>query len=461
MIKRYAFTLIGMAILIGVISISLVSADTFATIDFENGLGAGNVVGSLDCSTGITCSDVITGAVKVVGFNSALSGNNTAMIFDSSNPTCDDADLGTPNGSAVSGGPGVGAGGATDPFINDTALGNVLIVAERLSGGCIPDDADIPGVFLEFDFSDFGTGNMTVHNVHVMDMEQSQGEEAIVQFFTDSCGGNQLPEVLIDNTGDNGVAIVDLGGASGIVCMRVNLGGSGAIDNIQFTVEDPPAPAIDIRKQAEGPDSRTFPSGSNVTFEIVVTNTGNVDLTDVVVTDAEVPGCANSIGDLTAGASVTYTCTDLGVTRDYTNEACVDGTFGDEPVEQDCDPSDVVILVGGQGCTPGYWKQSQHFGSWTAPYTPDTPFSDVFDDAFPGKTLLQVLGQGGGGLKALGRHTVAALLNTANADVSYDLSTAQVISDFNDVFPDGDYETLQNVLAGFNEQGCPLGRNEG
>jgi hypothetical protein len=111
---------------------------------------------------------------------------------------------------------------------------------------------------------------------------------------------------------------------------------------------------------------------------------------------------------------------------------------------------------GGEGCTPGYWKQSQHFDSWTAPYTPSTAFSDVFEDAFPGMTLLQVLAQGGGGLTALGRHTVAALLNTASEGVDYDLSTAQVIADFNAVFPGGDYEGQKNIFAGLNEQGCPL-----
>ena len=111
---------------------------------------------------------------------------------------------------------------------------------------------------------------------------------------------------------------------------------------------------------------------------------------------------------------------------------------------------------GGQGCTPGYWKQSQHFDSWTAPYAPNTLFSDVFANAFPGKTLLQVLGQGGGGLNALGRHTVAALLNTANAGVSYDLNTAGVISAFNAAYASGNFEAQKNIFAGYNEQGCPL-----
>lgn len=111
---------------------------------------------------------------------------------------------------------------------------------------------------------------------------------------------------------------------------------------------------------------------------------------------------------------------------------------------------------GGEGCTPGYWKQSQHFDSWPAPYTPSTQFSAVFEDAFPGKTLLQVLGQGGGGLIALGRHTVAALLNAASSGVSYNLTVQQVIDGFNNVFPGGDYEGQKDLFAGYNEQGCPL-----
>ncbi len=112
---------------------------------------------------------------------------------------------------------------------------------------------------------------------------------------------------------------------------------------------------------------------------------------------------------------------------------------------------------GGEGCTPGFWKQRQHFDSWTAPYTTGTLFSAVFEDAFPGMTLLEVLSQGGGGLNALGRHTVAALLNSASGDVSYDFAMPQgVIDAFNAVFPGGDYNGLKSIFEGFNEQGCPL-----
>ena len=111
---------------------------------------------------------------------------------------------------------------------------------------------------------------------------------------------------------------------------------------------------------------------------------------------------------------------------------------------------------GGEGCTPGYWKQSHHFDSWPAPYTPNTQFSAVFEDAFPGMTLVQVAAQGGGGLKALGRHTVAALLNGASGGVDYDLTATDVITAFNAVFPGGDYNGLKDTFEDFNEQGCPL-----
>jgi len=109
---------------------------------------------------------------------------------------------------------------------------------------------------------------------------------------------------------------------------------------------------------------------------------------------------------------------------------------------------------GGEGCTPGYWKQTQHFDSWPAPYQPNQLFSSVFEDAFPGMTLLQVLGLGGGGLNALGRHTVSALLSSGS--VNYAFSAQDVIDAFNAVYPGGDYEGQKNIFAAQNELTCPL-----
>ena len=121
--------------------------------------------------------------------------------------------------------------------------------------------------------------------------------------------------------------------------------------------------------------------------------------------------------------------------------------------------SQIPVTGGGEGCTPGYWKQPHHFDSWVG-YTPGQQFSSVFVNAFPGKTLLQVLSANGNTAgEALGRHTVAALLNASSGSgVSYDLTTAQVISGFNSVWggTKNQLNAQKDIFAGFNEQGCPL-----
>jgi hypothetical protein len=128
------------------------------------------------------------------------------------------------------------------------------------------------------------------------------------------------------------------------------------------------------------------------------------------------------------------------------------------PVDKSIDFGFCMREVGDEGCTPGYWKQDQHFDSWPAPYTPNMLFSDVFEDAFPGQTLLDVVSNGGGQLDALGRHTVAALLNGASGDVNYEFSDEEVIDLFNDIYPgtDDEYEALKDTFEYNNELGCPL-----
>lgn len=124
---------------------------------------------------------------------------------------------------------------------------------------------------------------------------------------------------------------------------------------------------------------------------------------------------------------------------------------------------DTPTTGGGEGCTPGYWRQRHHYADWTAPYDPSDLFSSVFEDAFPGMTLGQVVRIRGGGLNALGRHTVAALLNAASAEVSYDLTPAEVIAAFNAAYPGNraSYNALKDDFESFNELGCPLNNSDG
>lgn len=122
---------------------------------------------------------------------------------------------------------------------------------------------------------------------------------------------------------------------------------------------------------------------------------------------------------------------------------------------------------GGEGCTPGYWRQPFHFDSWIN-YDPNQKLGSVFNVSASldlvrpesGKAtnvkLKDAIKLRGGGLNALIRHTVAALLNASNDDVSYDLSVNEVISKFNSALESGNYNQLKDEFEQFNELGCPL-----
>ena len=104
--------------------------------------------------------------------------------------------------------------------------------------------------------------------------------------------------------------------------------------------------------------------------------------------------------------------------------------------------------LGGEGCTPGFWRN--HLDDW-----PATGFStgDDFDATFgvdlfsPDITLGQAVRLGGGGKKKLARHGTAALLSAAHPSVSYPLGIADVIA----AVQAGD----ANTLVGFNELLAP------
>jgi hypothetical protein len=119
---------------------------------------------------------------------------------------------------------------------------------------------------------------------------------------------------------------------------------------------------------------------------------------------------------------------------------------------------------GNEGCTPGYWKQEQHFDSWVG-YTTGQSFEsivgrNVFANSDP--SMLTVLGLNGGGLNALSRHTAAALLNAAaGSGVNYAYTTAQIIAGFQAAFDSGNANTIEaqkNLFDAANNGvgGCPL-----
>ena len=316
------------------------AATQSAVIDFE-GLPAGTVVNSVSVGSGVS-GDPISGSVAVFGDSANPNINtNAAIVFDA---TCGG---GTPADCT-----------GDDPDLFMPALGNVLIMAENLrdsnGDGLVdnPDDADLPNAPFSFDFSGFGPGTVTVHSFDVLDIEPVEAP-ALVELF--GPGNVSLGVTSIPATGDNGLGTVNLG-VSGVERMMVTLNGSGAIDNIDVSIEEEEPP----------------PTGT-------------------------------------------------------------------------------------QGCTPGYWKN--HLAAWgPTGFSPSADFDATFGvDLFdPNITLLAAVGQGGGGVKALGRHAVAALLSASHPDVGYPLTTAEVIAAVQGAAAGGNLEAVKNQLEANNELGCPL-----
>ena len=91
----------------------------------------------------------------------------------------------------------------------------------------------------------------------------------------------------------------------------------------------PSSPAISI---AESPGAQTIASGTAASFTILVTNTGDVTLTNVGVTDALAPNCNQTsagiaaLGSMAPGASVSYNCSLSGATGSFTNLAVTTAT---------------------------------------------------------------------------------------------------------------------------------------
>ncbi|MGQ0603327.1 MAG: DUF7507 domain-containing protein [Anaerolineales bacterium] len=94
--------------------------------------------------------------------------------------------------------------------------------------------------------------------------------------------------------------------------------------NFGYAPSGSASPAIDIAKT---PDTQLILSGATVTFTVALTNTGNVTLSSVLITDTLAPNCNRNIGTLTSGQSQTYTCTRPNVTGDFTNTAQTSGVY--------------------------------------------------------------------------------------------------------------------------------------
>jgi uncharacterized repeat protein (TIGR01451 family) len=239
-------------------------------------------------------------------------------------------------------------------------------------------------------------------------------------------------------------------------------------------------PSVDVTKSC-APDPVDI--GGVVTCTIVVTNTSSADSPGFIngtiidslsgnLLAAGNPAVVSSTctTTLATGASCTIVTARTVLETDVsplTNTVTVNYNPSGFPNNIGDTATDSVTInppPGGEGCTPGFWKQDQHFDSWVG-FTPDQSFEAVFGvdvtlrvggEDVDDPTLLDALNAQGGGVNALARHAVAALLNASSPDVDSDFTVAEVIALVQEAIESGDFETAHQLLAAANEQGCPL-----
>jgi len=270
-----------------------------------------------------------------------------------------------------------------------------------------------------------------------------------------------------------------------------------------------PDTTIDIlANDSDGPI--TVCEGDIVTLTICESNNGQVDLTDPYVelyADTTLIGTFDETSDQFTGIDgvdlgeldqLETWCWDVDVivsdpTTTFTaiGYGYLDGilvtwceTPTSPPADTICDQEEIDDVIvetekcGGEGCTPGFWKNNgdKHDASAWDCFTPETKFSEVFDlvdtliirgkgkSTIEDPTLLEALGANGGGINAMVRHGVAAMLNACSDCVQYAIvDPGEVISMIEDTLNEEEEAytvgELHSMFAEANESGCPVNQH--
>ncbi|MFK8015765.1 MAG: PEP-CTERM sorting domain-containing protein [Gammaproteobacteria bacterium] len=203
-----------------VATLAIAKSSAAYVIDFED-LSAGTIVDNEYSAQGVV--------ISALNFDNNL---DLAVIFDTENPTGGDHDLGGP----FTAGP--------DNDLGSIAPGNVLILQENdncdaLSCTTPDDEGSRPGgqFIIEFDQA-VSLNSIDFFDVEVLETDPAEsnrislfdanGDLIALDFFTPNTGGdNQWARAFF--------------GVDGVSRIEINMGGSGAIDNIDVTVVPVPA----------------------------------------------------------------------------------------------------------------------------------------------------------------------------------------------------------------------------
>ncbi len=344
------------------------------------------------------------------------------------------------------------------------------------------------------------------HNAAITIVKRTNGEDANVPPGPSITVGSAVQwTYAVTNTGDvtlTNVTVSDdrtsvtcpkttLAPSESMTCTASGTAIAGVQRNLGTAVGSPPCgdavvandpshyqgvtPGINIEKLINGQDADDaahaveIPVESPVLWSFVVTNTGDVALSNVSVTDT--PPRAITCPKTTLEPGESMTCTASGTAAAGLD--CDTGrAVGTSPQSAQVESTDTACYfgmgLGNQGCTPGYWKN--HTDSWPPTgYSSGQTVGSVFAQAatYPSlsaATLLQALAFGGGSgvsgaAEILLRAAVAALLNASHPSVDYPRTPAGVISDVNAALATQNRDTMLALAATLdadNNLGCPL-----
>ncbi|WP_369799647.1 hypothetical protein [Methanosarcina sp. MTP4] len=254
----------------------------------------------------------------------------------------------------------------TDPsnYLGEEAAAPEIDIEKSTNG----EDADAPpgptitaGDTVTWEYVVNNTGNVPLINVTVTD---DQGVTPVYQSGDDGDNILQPGEIWIYNA--TGTAISGPYANNGTVNADYDGITVTDTDPSNYLGEEAAAPEIDIEKSTNGEDADAPPGlsyvvGAPIEWTYVVTNTGDVTLTNIVVTDDQGVTVSCPTDTLDPGESITCTATGTAMVGQYANNGTATGYY-DGMTATDTDPSHYFGIDAPGVGTPGYWKN--HPEAW-------------------------------------------------------------------------------------------------
>lgn len=161
----------------------------------------------------------------ILSLTGQAPGHGPLMIFDSSNPTGGDSDLGSPNHTCPGGGPGVGTGGEVGmPGENCEALGKILIISQDGNSND-PNDSDSGGM-IDFTFD----CPVQIEEVWLMDIDTTETADIKLYDAEMNMIGSPINSGSLGNNSLEKISVM----VEDVKLMRITMSSSGAIAKVLY-----------------------------------------------------------------------------------------------------------------------------------------------------------------------------------------------------------------------------------